>query len=127
MDINATLVVSDRLSSMGTPGSPTELKLLADPTRARIMSLIMHSPDGRQVVGRLAVELNLSQPTVSHHVKALLDEGLLEREPLGRNVWYSIPPGQLDRVADVLDHLERGRKAGHHDGRRSAVVGREVA
>jgi arsenate reductase len=84
------------------PGSTAELKLLADPTRSRIMSLIMGSPDGRQLVGAMAVELNLRQPTVSHHVKVLLDEGLLQREPEGRNVWYSIANENADRIADVL-------------------------
>lgn len=87
---------------MGNAGSTTELQLLADPTRARIMSLIINSPDGRALVGHLATELGLRQPTVSHHVKSLFDNGLLERDPEGRNVWYSITPDQLDRVADVL-------------------------
>ncbi|MHA7261838.1 metalloregulator ArsR/SmtB family transcription factor [Arthrobacter sp. TMN-37] len=84
------------------PGSPLELKLLADPTRARILSLILDSPDGRRLVGSLAAELGLRQPTVSHHVKALLVEGLLQRAPEGRQVWYSIPTHQVDRVAEVL-------------------------
>ena len=66
------------------------------------MTLIMDSADGRVLVGGLAVQLELRQPTVSHHVKALFEEGLLEREPEGRNVWYSISPAQIDRVTDVL-------------------------
>ncbi len=66
------------------------------------MSLIMESVDGRVLVGSLAAELELRQPTVSHHIKALFEEGLLVRQPEGRNVWYSISPAQLDRVADVL-------------------------
>lgn len=78
------------------------MRLLADPTRARIMSLILGSDDGRMLVGHLAVKLALRQPTVSHHIKALFDQGLLERQPVGRNVWYSIAPEQLDRVTDVL-------------------------
>lgn len=78
------------------------LKLVSDPTRARILSLILDSPDGRQLVGRLATELGLRQPTVSHHVKTLLDEGVLQRVPEGRLVWYSIAVDQVDRVADLL-------------------------
>lgn len=66
------------------------------------MSLILEDVDGRVLVGNLAAELELRQPTVSHHVKALFEEGLLAREPEGRNVWYSISPDQLDRIADVL-------------------------
>jgi ArsR family transcriptional regulator len=82
--------------------STAELKLLADPTRARILSLILESPDGRRLVGSMAAELGLRQPTVSHHVKALLVEGLLRRDPEGRQVWYSIPPDQVDRMAEML-------------------------
>jgi ArsR family transcriptional regulator len=78
------------------------LKLVADPTRARILSLILASDHGRALVGQLAEALDLRQPTVSHHVKALLDDGVLEREPMGRQVWYSIAPEQLDRVGDLL-------------------------
>ncbi|QWT23303.1 metalloregulator ArsR/SmtB family transcription factor [Subtercola sp. PAMC28395] len=78
--------------------APSDLKLLADPTRARIVQLILDSPDGRQRVGELATELQLRQPTVSHHVKALLDQGLLERHPDGRRVWYSLAEDRRDRV-----------------------------
>jgi ArsR family transcriptional regulator len=78
------------------------LKLVSDPTRARILSLIMNSADGRTLVGRLATELGLRQPTVSHHVKALLEQGVLQRQPEGRQVWYSISPSEADRVADLL-------------------------
>ena len=85
-----------------TTGSAGELRLLADPTRARIMSLIKDSPQARQLVGALAVQLGLRQPTVSHHVKALLDAGLLDRDPQGRTVWYSIAPDRADRVAELL-------------------------
>ena len=85
-----------------TTGSAGELRLLADPTRARIMSLIRDSPQARQLVGALAVQLGLRQPTVSHHVKALLDAGLLDRDPQGRTVWYSIAPDRADRVAELL-------------------------
>lgn len=78
------------------------MRLLADPTRARIMSLILDSADGRVIVGHLAGVLELRQPTVSHHVKALFEEGLLDRQPEGRNVWYSLNPDHVDRVTDVL-------------------------
>ena len=87
---------------MGIAGSTNELRLLADPTRSRIMSLIMDTPDGRQMVSTLATELKLRQPTVSHHLKALFDEGLVERRPEGRAVWYSIAPDQADRISEVL-------------------------
>ncbi|MBT2517074.1 metalloregulator ArsR/SmtB family transcription factor [Streptomyces sp. ISL-90] len=78
------------------------IRLLTDPTRLRILGLIESSPDGRALVGRLADELGLRQPTVSHHVKALLDEGVLERTPEGRQVWYSIAPAAAERVSELL-------------------------
>ena len=84
-----------------------ELRLLADPTRSRIVSLILESPDGRQKVGSLATELNLRQPTVSHHLKTLFDEGLLERSPAGRSVWYSISPAHADRISEMLQETPR--------------------
>ena len=78
------------------------IRLLTDPTRLRILGLIQESPDGRALVGRLAGELGLSQPTVSHHVKALFDESVLDRSPEGRQVWYSIAPAAADRVNELL-------------------------
>ena len=83
-------------------GSARELTLLADPTRARITMLIRGSPRARKLVVDLAAQLGLRQPTVNHHVKALLDAALLERKPQGRTVWSSIAPDQADRVAELL-------------------------
>ena len=83
-------------------GSARELTLLADPTRARITMLIRGSPRARKLVVDLAAQLGLRQPTVNHHVKALLDAALLERKPQGRTVWYSIAPDQADRVAELV-------------------------
>jgi arsenate reductase (thioredoxin) len=96
---------SHRLASMSMetvhPSAAT-LALIADPTRARMLSLILNSDDGRATVTRLAETLQLRQPTISHHAKALLDDGVLRREPEGRQVWYSIAPEYVDRVAELL-------------------------
>ena len=87
---------------MSANGAARDLRLLTDPTRMRILGLIQESPDGRSLVGRLAAELGLTQPTVSHHVKALHEAGVLDRSPDGRLAWYSIAPAAADRVRDVL-------------------------
>ncbi|CAI9387495.1 metalloregulator ArsR/SmtB family transcription factor [Microbacterium sp. T2.11-28] len=76
--------------------------VLADPTRARILALIARSPSGRVRVGELADELGLRQPTVSHHMRTLREEGMVERHPEGRHAWYSLAPDQADRVAALL-------------------------
>lgn len=81
---------------------PRELTTLGDPTRARILRLLRDAPDGRALVGRLADVLELRQPTVSHHMKTLLADGVVVREPDGRRVWYSIAPEHEERVAALL-------------------------
>ena len=92
-----------RLASMdATAEAARELRLVGDPTRARILRSILESPDGRVLTGRLAEELALRQPTVSHHLRALLDEGLVQRTPEGRRTWYSISPQHADRIGEVL-------------------------
>ncbi len=91
---------------MDSPDAARGLRLLSDPTRARILSLILDSADGRELVGRMAERLGLRQPTVSHHVKALVDDGVLERHPEGRVVWYSIGTDHLDRVSELLHDVD---------------------
>ncbi len=78
------------------------LATIADPTRARILRLILTSPGGRARVGELADELSLRQPTVSHHMKALLAEGLVTREQDGRRAWFSVPPDRAETVAALV-------------------------
>lgn len=82
------------------------LQRISDPTRARILSLILAGEGGRASVTRLADELGLTQPTVSHHLRVLLEDGLLQREPEGRLVWYSVLPDQVDRVSDLLQERD---------------------
>jgi ArsR family transcriptional regulator len=79
-----------------------DVKLLADPTRARIVRLILDADDGRETVTHLAGALGLTQPTLSHHVKLLHDGGLLDRLPEGRRVWYSVPAERIDVVSELL-------------------------
>src|SRR5918993_1071506 len=87
---------------MNRPADAGDLTILGDPTRARILRLIRQSEDGRALVGRLAEALDLRQPTVSHHMKALHEDGVVVREPDGRRVWYSVAPQHADRVDALL-------------------------
>ena len=61
------------------------LKALADPVRLRLMSLVASHPGGEACVCDLADAFELSQPTISHHLKVLHESGLLDREK--RGVW----------------------------------------
>jgi ArsR family transcriptional regulator len=78
------------------------LKALAEPTRLRLMSLVAAQPDGEACICNLTAPVALSQPTVSHHMKVLVDAGLLEREQRGKWAFYRLVPGALDNVAASL-------------------------
>ena len=78
------------------------LRVLADPTRLRLVSVIAAQPEGEACVCNLTGPVGLSQPTVSHHLKVLNEAGLLDRQQRGRWVYYSLRAGALDRVASVL-------------------------
>ena len=79
------------------------LKVLADPARLRLLSLIRASEGGRAVTRDLVTALQISQPTVSHHLGVLHDAGFVERERDGRETWYSIVPDSLQTIRQLLD------------------------
>jgi ArsR family transcriptional regulator len=64
------------------------LKALAEPVRLRLMSLVASHPGGEACVCDLAGAFDLSQPTISHHLKVLHEAGLLDREKRGVWVYY---------------------------------------
>jgi ArsR family transcriptional regulator, arsenate/arsenite/antimonite-responsive transcriptional repressor len=78
------------------------LKVIADPARLRLLSLIQGHQDGEACSCNLQEPLGLSQPTVSHHLKVLLDAGLLEREQRGRWAYFRVVPDQLRALRDLL-------------------------
>ena len=78
------------------------LKVVSDPTRLQLLSLIHHAPRGRARVTDLADALGFRQPTISHHLRLLDEAGVVMREPLGREVWYSIVPARLNAIGDLL-------------------------
>ncbi len=86
------------------------LKALADPARLRLLSLIAGSPTAAACACDLTEPLGLSQPTVSHHLKVLVDAGFLDRDKRGVWAWYSLVPGALQRaVATVPGVAELSR------------------
>lgn len=78
------------------------LKALADPTRLRLLSLVAAAPGQEACVCDLTDPVGLSQPTVSHHLKVLVDARLMARDKRGVWSYYSVVPGALDRVSDLL-------------------------
>jgi ArsR family transcriptional regulator len=64
------------------------LKALADPVRLRLMSLVASHEGGEACICNLNDAFDLSQPTISHHMKVLHDAGLVDREKRGVWVYY---------------------------------------
>jgi len=85
---------ADRLASA--------LKVLADPARLRLLSIIGADPEGETCVCNLTEPLGLSQPTVSHHLKVLTEAGLLDREQRGRWAFFRVRPEALEMVRGAL-------------------------
>ncbi len=76
-------------------------KALGDPHRVRIVNLLANAP-GPACVCDLTPELGLSQPTVSFHLKKLVEAGLLRREQRGVWAYYSIDRPALERLATIF-------------------------
>ncbi|MCR8670043.1 metalloregulator ArsR/SmtB family transcription factor [Agrococcus sp. HG114] len=79
------------------------LRALADPLRLRMLSLIASDPRGEACVVDLAELAEVSQPTVSHHLKVLREAGVLRSERRGTWVWYSVEPGLQPAVVSLLE------------------------
>ncbi|MFN4000656.1 metalloregulator ArsR/SmtB family transcription factor [Microcella sp.] len=77
-----------------------ELGALGDATRGAIARLLLDADDHALTVGRLTEALALRQPTVSHHLRVLHEAGIVDREPRGREVWYSLPEPVAARLEE---------------------------
>src|ERR1700678_3307890 len=77
------------------------LKALADPVRLRLMSLVASNEGGGACVGDLDDAFDLSQPTISHHMKVLHEAGLVDREKRGVWVYYRARPQALAAIGSL--------------------------
>ena len=75
---------------------------LADPARLRVLSLLASAEAGEVCACDLVGPVGRSQPTVSHHLKVLLNAGLLERERRGSWVYYRVIPEALQHLSHLL-------------------------
>lgn len=80
----------------------SKFKALGDPTRVRLLSMVAASDAAEACVCDLTAPVGLSQPTVSHHLKVLVDAGLLTRSKRGVWSYYAVVPGALDDLATAL-------------------------
>jgi len=76
------------------------LKALADPVRLKLMNLIAQA--GEACACDLPAALERSQPTVSHHLKVLVEAGLLEREKRGKWAWFTVRGDQVEALSAIF-------------------------
>lgn len=94
------------------------LKALADPLRLRMLSFITTSSSGEACVCDVARVADVSQPTVSHHLKVLKDVGVLTSQRRGTWVWYRVAPEVRGAVTALLDSFAPAAlDAAHHRAR----------
>ncbi|MEU5841335.1 metalloregulator ArsR/SmtB family transcription factor [Rhodococcus sp. NPDC047139] len=77
-------------------------KALGDPVRLRLLSLVASHAGGEACVCDISGSFDLSQPTISHHLKVLREAGLLDCERRGTWVYYWVVPSALQQLSAVL-------------------------
>lgn len=97
----ATLV-AEPISVDAAVALAATFKALGDPTRVRLLSMVAAHDGNEACVCDLTEPVGLSQPTVSHHLKILVDAGLLSRTKRGIWSYYAVVPGALERLAANL-------------------------
>lgn len=90
------------LSEDQATGLARVFKALGDPVRLRIVSIVAGHQGGEACVCDLTASFELSQPTISHHLKVLKDVGLLTSERRASWVYYRIVPDRLAELSALL-------------------------
>lgn len=102
MEVCCTPLSEGAVTSERAEAMAPVLSALADPTRLRIVSILLEAPDGSCCGCDMEQPLELSQPTISHHLRVLREAGLVEGERQGRWVHYRVVPERLAEVAKSL-------------------------
>src|SRR3954451_18141322 len=84
-------------------GIALRLKALGDPIRVQLMSMLLAEPETGVCTCDLAPAVDLSEATVSHHLKQLRDAGLIEGTKKGTNTWYRPRLDNLSALCRVID------------------------
>lgn len=96
-------LLSEPLTEPAAVEMARKLKALADPVRLRLFSAIASHSGGEACVCDISGGIDVSQPTVSHHLKVLRDAGLLTSERRASWVYYAVVPDALRDIAALLD------------------------
>ncbi|QCB50960.1 transcriptional regulator [Rhodococcus sp. PAMC28707] len=95
-------LVAEPLSADWAGDLARMFKALGDPARLRLLSLIASHAGGEACVCDISDSFDLSQPTISHHLKVLREAGLLDCERRGTWVYYWVIPAALQQLSSVL-------------------------
>lgn len=98
-----TTLTSETIDAGRADELAKKLKALADPTRLRLVSIVAASEGREACVCDLIEPVGLSQPTVSHHLKILMEAGFLTRSKRGTWAYYTLVPGALGELSQLLD------------------------
>jgi ArsR family transcriptional regulator len=96
-------LLREPLTELAAAEMATKLKALADPVRLRLFSAIASHSGGEACVCDISGGIDVSQPTVSHHLKVLRAAGLLTSERRASWVYYAVVPEALRPIAALLD------------------------
>ena len=97
-----TPMVREPLTEEDAKSLAASFKALSDPVRLRLLSLIASFDGGEACVCDLTGPFDVSQPTISHHLKVLREAGLIDSERRGTWVYYWVLPGALARLGSLL-------------------------
>jgi len=95
-------LVREPIGEAAAVGLAQVFKALGDPVRLRLLSLIGAHQGGEVCVCDLTTAFDLTQPTISHHLKVLREAGILTSERRGTWVYYRLVPAALERMASLL-------------------------
>lgn len=95
-------LVREPIDETAAAGLARVFKALADPVRLRLVSMIGAHQGGEVCVCELTDAFDLTQPTISHHLKVLREAGIIDSERRGTWVYYRLQPAALERMAALL-------------------------
>ena len=97
-----TPVLSEMLTTEETASLAAAFAALSDPTRLLLLNLVANADGGQACACDLVQPTGRSQPTVSHHLKVLVEAGLLTREQRGKWAWFAPNTERLDALRQAL-------------------------
>jgi ArsR family transcriptional regulator, arsenate/arsenite/antimonite-responsive transcriptional repressor len=101
-DCPAAPLVAEPLSAPAATDLAAKFKALADPVRLRLLSSVTSHAGGEACVCDISAGIEVSQPTVSHHLRVLRDAGLLTSQRRASWVYYAVVPEALAELSAVL-------------------------